>query len=191
MKDFYDLLIELNACDSAINWSGNKPIEQVVKECHRGDWMLWLAYKVGVDKRKLTLAKALCAKTVIHLMEDDRSKKFVEVAENYGNGLATDEELVDAAYEADIVISKIDTGDVTNNYAAHAAAHAAASMNNNTGAIASSAATAVGTAAADDATDVDTAATAAIQENQLKTADICREVLGDIIIQKVNELLNK
>ena len=70
--------------------------------CPRGDWMLWIAKKAGVNLRTLTLAKGLCAETVIHLMKDERSRNAVRVAIAYGKGEATDEELsaARAAYAA-------------------------------------------------------------------------------------------
>lgn len=129
MKTFKELLIELNACSGAKDWAGEQTIEQVVLTCHRGDWLLWLAKKVDVDIRTLTLAKELCAKTVIHLMTDERSRNAVEVAEIFGRGDATIEELKAAAYDADARV-----------------------------------------------------------KNQLETADVCRQILGNIIIEKVNEL---
>ena len=49
------------------------------------------------------------------------------------------------------------------------------------------AAAAAAAAAADDAD----AAADAKKENQLKTANICREILGSAIIEKVNQLLNQ
>jgi hypothetical protein len=109
------------------------PIEEVVAKCHRGDWLLWLAKKVDIDLRPLTLAKARCAKTVIHLMKDERSINAVNIAERFGLGECSREELAAAAYaDAD---SKI--------------------------------------------------------KNQLETANICREILGESIINKVNKLLNE
>lgn len=140
---FKQLLEDLGACTDAREWAGGKTIEQVVSECHRGDWLLWLAQKIYIDKQQLTLAKGLCANTVRHLMKDERSIKAVDTAIAYGNGFATDEEL-NAAADA----------------AADAYAYAA------------------------DAAD-------ARQKNRMQTADICREVLGQLMIDKVNELLNK
>ena len=84
--------------------------------CPRGDWMLWLAQKAGVNLRTLTLAKGLCAETAIRLMTDERSRNAVRVAITYGRGDATDEELSAAADAADAASA-----------AAYAAAHAAAS----------------------------------------------------------------
>ena len=59
-------------------------IEEVVATCHRGDWLLWLAERVDVERRLLVLAGALCANTVRHLMEDERTTRAVDVAIAYG-----------------------------------------------------------------------------------------------------------
>ena len=119
MKTFKQYLESLKACDNAIEWAGDKPIEQVVAECHRGDWLIWLAKKCGVELQPLTLAKAHCANTVRHLMTDERSVKAVDVAIAFGEGRATRDELdaaADAAADAACYAA----------YAAYAAADAAA-----------------------------------------------------------------
>ena len=91
-----------HACLAAVEYRKQfDTFEQAWNACERGDWMLWIAAKVGVDKRILTLAKGLCAETVIHLMKDERSIKAVKTAIAYGKGEATDEELPAAAADAD------------------------------------------------------------------------------------------
>jgi hypothetical protein len=162
MKTFKKYLHSVNACQTAIDWAGDKTIEQVVADCHRGDWLLWLASKCDIGLQPLTLAKGHCANTVRHLMNDDRSLKAVDTAIAFGEGTATREEL-DAAYAAAYA------------YAARAAADAAAY------------AAAYAAAAADAYYDADAAAAI---ENRLQTADICRQYIGDLIIQKVNSILN-
>jgi hypothetical protein len=97
MKTLQELLIELNACEDARVWAADKSIEQVITECHRGDWLLWLASKVEMDFQTITLAKGLCANTVRHLMKDECSIKAVDVAIAFGRGEATRKEL-NAAY---------------------------------------------------------------------------------------------
>ena len=85
-------------CKEAIFFRNQYPDFQTAwNNCHRGDWMLWLAEKLKVDDRKLTLAKGLCAKTVIHLMKDERSKKAIKIAIDYGKGKLTKKELIEAA----------------------------------------------------------------------------------------------
>jgi hypothetical protein len=172
---FKDLLIQLDACPTAREWAADMPIEEVVATCHRGDWLLWLAKKVDVDLRLRTLAKGHCANTVRHLMKDERSINAVDVAIAFGEGKATREEL-DAAAAAAYAAA----------FAAAAYAYAAAA---DAAAAASRAAAAAADAAdADDADDdADAAATAAL--NRQQTADICREYIGESLIQKVNQLL--
>jgi hypothetical protein len=98
MKTFNQYLKSLEACQTAIDWAGDKTIEQVVADCHRGDWLLWLAKKCGVELQPLTLAKAHCANTVRHLMTDERSIKAVDVAIAFGEGRASRDKLDTAAY---------------------------------------------------------------------------------------------
>jgi Alkyl hydroperoxide reductase, large subunit len=166
MKTLKDYLKSLDACEPAIDWAGDKPVEQVVAECHRGDWLLWLAQKCGVELQPLTLVKGHCANTVRHLMTDESSLKAVDVAIAFGEGRATREEL-DAAARA----------------AASAASSAAAYAAD--AAFVASAASAAASAAAYAA-----AAYSAYSANQQATADICRKYIGDLIIEKVNQTLN-
>ena len=102
MKKFSELLRELHACSDAREWAGEMTIEEVVEKCHRGDWMLWLASRVNVDDRPLTLAKGHCANTVRHLMKDQRSIDAVDAAILYGEGKISREELNTTAAAADI-----------------------------------------------------------------------------------------
>ncbi len=171
MKTFKQLLIELGACKEAREWAQDMPIEEVVQSCQRGDWLLWIAQKVDIDKRKLTLAKAHCANTVRHLMKDERSTNAIDVAIMYGNGGADDEQLKAAADAADAAAAAAFYADAADAFYDAAAAFYAA-------------------AAADTAAFY-AAAAAARTKNRQQTADICREYIGQLIIDKVNELLSK
>ena len=188
MKTIHELLTELNACEDARQWASDKTLETIISDCHRGDWLLWLAQKVDIDIRLLTLAKARCAKTVYHLMNDDRSRKAVDVAERFGLGLATKEEL---AYAADAAYA-----DSAAAYAAYAAAYSAAD--------AAYFAASYAAYSAADAADADSAAyadyaysaaayadSAAKSENLKLTADICRDVFANELLSKINKLLIK
>ena len=194
MKNFQELLIELNACGTAKEWAKDLTIEEVIKNSYRGDWLLWLAKKLHLPLNKLTLAKARCAKTVLHLMKDQRSINGVNIAERFGLDECTLEDLnlakieslegrknaadaaADATYAAaDAAAAAYAAADVTD--AAYAAADAAAYAD-----------AAAAYAAADAAYD---AYVAAKTKNQQQTSDICVEILGDLIIERVNILLNK
>ena len=195
-KEFQNLLNELDACHEAIEWSKGKDFLTVWKTCQRGDWMLWLAKKMQnkdgwPDLRNLTLAKALCAKTVIHLMKDERSKKAIEVAENYGLNKASEKEL--SAYAAAAAAADADAdADAYADAAADAAAAAAYADADAAAAYAAADAAADAAAAAYAAAYADAAAAAAAayaaaayaaaddaRYNTLKKcANICRETLN-------------
>ena len=177
-----ELLVELNACENAREFVNDMEIEESVATVQRGDWLLWLAQRVGIDIRPLTLAKARCAKTVIHLMKDERSINAVNIAEKFGLGEVTLDEL-NAAYSAAYSAARAAT------YAADAAdaadaAYSAADASYS----AASAADACYSAARAAAYAAD-AAYSARTKNKKLTADICREILGQLIIDKVNLML--
>jgi hypothetical protein len=177
-----DILLKLSACAPVIKWAGDKTSKEIIDTCHRGDWLLWLAYTLKVDDRPLTLAKGHCANTVRHLMKDERSIKAVDCAISYGNGEISKEELKAAAAAA---------------YAAYAAYATTASAYSAAYASTASAYSAAYAAAADYAyaNSADAAAAAysaayattasAKKSNQLKTADICRKYLGHLILEKL------
>lgn len=193
MKTFQELLEDLDACGIARDWAAAKTIEEVVAECHRGDWLLWLAAQVNVDKRKFTLAKAHCANMVRHLMKDERSLNAVDIAMAYGKGEVEQEALIVAAYAADIAY--IDDVDSYPSWVAAKAAYCAAAIQNSGCAAMNDIANAAADMAAAFLTaDIDIDPTsffdAAKSANQKKTADICREYIGQEIIEEVNEILN-
>ena len=67
------------------------------------DDALWCLRAVAGGTRIMRLYAVWSAKQVEHLMQDERSKKALEVAERHANGNATDEELAaarDAAWAA-------------------------------------------------------------------------------------------
>lgn len=105
-----ELLLKLDACNSAIEWAGDKTWPEIYQTCHRGDWLLWLFRRTNPDDLKLlTLAKGHCANTVRHLMKDSRSIAAVDAAIAFGEGKLTREQsATDAAYAAtDAAASRI------------------------------------------------------------------------------------
>ena len=125
MKSIRELLGKLNACCEAVEWAGNMPVEEVVANCHRGDWLLWLAQKIDIGLQPITLAKGHCAATVLHLMTDKRSQEAVRVAIAFGEGKATREELDASAYDSAAYYSAA----YDSAYAAAEAAYAARKRN--------------------------------------------------------------
>ena len=121
-------LYKLNACSSARVWvETQKNPTEAWKNCERGDWMLWLAKRLKVDDKKLTMAKAMCAKQVEHLMKDQRSKDALQACFDYVNGKITKEELNAAADAADAAYAAAYAADAADAaaYAAYADADAA------------------------------------------------------------------
>jgi hypothetical protein len=192
---FNQYLQSVDACKPAVEWAENKTIEEVVATCHRGDWLLWLAQKCDIGLQPLTLAKGHCANTVRHLMKDERSTKAVDVAIAFGEGKATREELDAADYAAADAAKSAYAA-----YAANAAYYAAANAAAAAAAYAAAAADAYSAAAyyaaksvrlsaayyADADADAD-----AFNANHLQTADICRKYIGELIVEKVNQILTQ
>ena len=177
MKNFKETLKEMSACLEAVEWVGDRTLEQAWAECERGDWMFWLAQKKNVDLKTLTLAKVKCARLVQHLMKDERSLKALDVAENFALGKATREELDDAVNAASYAYAATATTTAANatTTAANAAAYAV-----NAASYAYAAANAANVAYADAATSVAAADAfrTAKKEVLKQCADICREVIS-------------
>ena len=211
MITFKDLLIDINACEEARLWAGDRTIEEVLRDSWRGDWLLWLAKKLDLPFNKLTLAKARCAKTVIHLMKDERSVDAVNVAEKFGLDECTLEELNNAYAAADAAAADADADAYAaaaayTAYPVYAAAYAnAAAADAYANAAAAAAAADADADAADAATyaadvyayanaaDVANAAAdaAARKNNQQHTSDICVDILGELLTKAVNSRLTK
>jgi hypothetical protein len=192
MKNFKKYLKSLDACKPAVAWAGNKTVEEVVATCHRGDWLLWLAQKCDIGLQPLTLAKGHCANTVRHLMKDERSIKAVDIAIAFGEGKATREDLDDAKSAADHVAVDADGADCAAFAAAIAAANAADAAANYYDCAAFAADADASYYATYYAADADAAAYAAtFDANRMQTADICRKYIGELIIEKVNQILKQ
>ncbi|MCK9621980.1 MAG: hypothetical protein M0R47_15780 [Methylobacter sp.] len=157
-----ELLMKLGACIDAINWVGDRTIEDAWNECHRGDWMLWFyAKQYPENKRELYLAKGHCANTVRHLMTDERSIAAVDAAIAYGNGEIDEIELYNAARRSAAYAYLYPYSYATDAaYAAYAAAYSAYAAY-----------------AAKAAADAAAAYASARKDNQKQTADICRKHL--------------
>lgn len=197
------------ACEDGLIWAKTQSdLYDLWNNCHRGDWLLWLANKLKVDKRKQALCAALCAHTVVHLMTDARSREAVRIAFLWGRGKVTNEQLREAreAARAAYTTTTAATYAADADYwaAARAAANAAvrvtgaatwAAADDATNAATSAAYWAYWTddtinAADDDATWAAAAdtANAAMQANQLRTAEIARKILTNDVMKKIKEI---
>ena len=123
--EFYQKLTILDACPAAIEWAQDKDLATAWATCHRGDWLLWLAQKVGVELRPLTAAKAACAEFARPYM-NPQSIAVLDMAHAFGRGECSADELAassDSAAAADAAYT--DAAADAAYYAAAAAADAA------------------------------------------------------------------
>ena len=100
--DLSALLARLHACSEARDWSAGKTLEQAWAECPRGDWMLWLAGRLDVDRKLLVRAACQCARLALpHVPAGEtRPLKALETAEAWTRGEATIEDVRAAASAA-------------------------------------------------------------------------------------------
>ena len=130
MKNLKPYLQTLNACSESLKWAGSrKTSHNAWLACPRGDWLLWLAPRIGIDKNLIALAACDIAESVLHLVpeNEERPRKAIETARAFVAGKATKEEVRAAAAAADAAATwhAADAAYYAA-YAAYAAANAAA-----------------------------------------------------------------
>lgn len=186
------LAVRLNSCIAARCFVADfKSVKDAWEACPRGDWLLWTASSLGVDRKLLMLAKVECASTAKHLMNDERSIRSLEVAKKYALGEATEQELSNAAIDAHAAFSLV-AYDASRTIAAYAtyAAYAAtedvrdADMDS---CAADDAATAIYEA------EMRAGASAcpghiAKYRNQTETANICRKLLTNAVFEQIEKM---
>jgi len=124
MKSTKDILTKLGACPEAVKWAGRKTHKKAWGTCQRGDWLLWIAGKLNVDRKLLVLAACGCARTALKYIPvgEDRPRIAIETAEAWTRGEATIDQVRTAAHAA---AAYADAAHAATAYAADAA-HAAA-----------------------------------------------------------------
>jgi hypothetical protein len=103
---FRQRLEKLNACSEALRWLEGRTPQEALKDCERGDWLLWWFFRekdtLGFpDIRIITKSKADCARLVQHLMKDERSIAALDACDRYYEGEITEQKLADAYAAAD------------------------------------------------------------------------------------------
>jgi hypothetical protein len=109
--DFLAFLKKRKAFGRTFEWVKlmEKDWEECYRTCESGEFLAWLYKETNPeDKRRLVLLGGLFArKTSIEFLVDERLLKAVDVSIAYGQGVATDEELLVAKEEADIAVREI------------------------------------------------------------------------------------
>jgi len=181
MKNFKDVLIRLQACYEAMEWAGDKTLQEIWETCERGDWMLWLLRRSDLFKtyhRKFTMAKWVCANQVRHLMTDKRSLNALDVAYKYAIGEASNEELETSANAAYVAAAAINATASAINAAACAADAAACT--------ADAAAGSAGVSYAADASDAAACAADATDVARFNARFKMRSICADEIRKVIN-----
>ena len=100
-----DAIAKHGPCNEAVAWIGKRTPKQAWEQCPRGDWLLWIAARVGVDRKLIVRAACDCARTALKYVPrgEDRPRIAIETAERWCDGTATIGEVraaADAAYAA-------------------------------------------------------------------------------------------
>ena len=172
-----ELLKRLSACREATEWYNGRDSKAAWAECERGDWMLWIAVRLGVDRKLIVLATCDCAETALkHIPSgEERTRIALETARAWTRGEATIEQVraaADAAADAAAYAAAADT-------AAYAAADAAAYSAAAAAAAAADAAYAYAAAAA--------AAAYARRESLRNSAELVRKQIPWEVVAKALE----
>lgn len=167
MKSFKEFLIKVNIRtlsidNDLIKWVDNKTIEEVVKECPYARWFFQISKTIGIPNKQIILAKGLCANTVRHLIKDKKVIIGIDAAISFGKGKRLGEEkLKSAGFYA-----------YSNSYALYSDEVVADSYK-------------VGVLYTNYFESL-----VARKENRLQTANICRKILGQLIINRINDSKN-
>ena len=131
MSNHRHILKQLGACSDARGWYDGRDSETAWRECARGDWLLWIAAKLGVDRKLIVLAACDCAELAVAYLPrgEQRPQQAIETARAWCQGTAPIEDVRSAAaYAADAAeASSMAAGDAAeaSSMAAGAAADAA------------------------------------------------------------------
>lgn len=97
-----DKLITMKACPQAIAWVGKKQLKSAWATCERGDWMLWFAGGLEVDRKLIVLAGCDCAEIALQYVPtpEDRPAKVIQVTRYWCEGRVSIEDVRKARHAA-------------------------------------------------------------------------------------------
>jgi hypothetical protein len=133
------LLLEFNAHKETVNWFSNRDAKEAWNDCKRGDWLLWFASRLGIDRKLIVHTACDCAQLALpYAIHDDfRPRLALHEARKWCNGMATPEQVHLAAIASSAAASDAARTSDSNAFGAATAASAAAytaSLQNNTNA---------------------------------------------------------
>ena len=102
MIGYIDLLESMNACEEAVQYCrGQGSLKTAWDNCVVGEWLLWFAEELGVDKKIIGLAVCDCVERALKYVPkgETRPAEAIRVKRLWCRGEATDGEL-DAARAA-------------------------------------------------------------------------------------------
>jgi len=70
-------ILNLHPCHDARLWmleNSNKSTHLLWRTCERGDWLLWLAAKLQIDRKLIVLAACDCAETALVFVPDEETR---------------------------------------------------------------------------------------------------------------------
>lgn len=88
-------LLRHDACGPSLTWIAGRDLATAWAECGRGDWMLWLAARAGMDRRVVVAACCACARTLLPRIPASETLPLsaIEAAERWCRGEASIDEV--------------------------------------------------------------------------------------------------
>ncbi len=83
------LLESLDPCEGALIWYNSRDSKEAWETCERGDWMLWVAAKLRVDRKLIVLSACDCVEPAMrYIPADEHAPQFaINVARQRANGV--------------------------------------------------------------------------------------------------------
>ena len=179
MNSALSLMKSLGACSEAVKWfKSQSSVEEAWTNCNHTDWLIWIAGRLGIDKKILVLLACECAESVLEYIPkgEERPRLAIEAARGWCKGEVGADEVHSAAAAAYATAANAAAyATAAANAAAYAAAYAA---------YAATAAAYAATAATNAATNAANAANAATNDGEEKIIRIVKNVITWDLIQK-------
>ena len=96
-EELRQFLTSKSACQSALDWLGDRDSDRMWAECDRPDWLMWWAAH-AVPRQQLVFAACDCAELALPFVPEgeDRPRLAIETARRWARGEATLQQYYDA-----------------------------------------------------------------------------------------------